>query len=162
MGIRPFYLFLLYSFATYICSIVVIIASIYSFLGLRIIGRISVNRMKRSSSPTHNNEIHIETPKVIFDHQYVSNDENGTHVIEPLVLQLNPTTFPLIGPNYKLVVRDGQDEIVINQTVSMPKCLFKGKLKGNENVSVAISTCDQKRIVSTHIRWISDRNRNKN
>ena len=90
---------------------------------------------------------------MIFDHQNnvdrggsSSGNQNGGH--DPLILQLKQTAFPLIGPNYKLVIRDGEDEFVVNQTVPMPKCLYNGKLKGNDSVNVAISTCDQNKIVS--------------
>ena len=115
--------------------------------GLRIIGRISANRIKRSSSDTSNsNEIHIETPKAVFEHQINQKNESK---IDPLILRLIPTNFPIIGPNYKLVVRDSQEEYIVNETVPMPKCLFHGNVKGNENVKVAISTCDQNKIVSS-------------
>ena len=130
----------------------VMFALYLSFSGIiRIVGKISAN--KSSTLPTTTTEIHIETPKVIFDHQNnvdkggsSSGNQNGGH--DPLILQLKQTAFPLIGPNYKLVIRDGEDEFVVNQTVPMPKCLYNGKLKGNDSVNVAISTCDQNKIVS--------------
>ena len=115
--------------------------------GLRIIGRISANRIKRSSSDTSNsNEIHIETPKAVFEHQI---DEKNESKVNSLILRLIPTNFPIIGPTYKLVVRDSQEEYIVNETVPMPKCLFHGNVKGNENVKVAISICDQNKIVSS-------------
>ena len=33
-------------------------------------------------------------------------DKNGKHAIKPIVIKLAPSSFPLIGPNYKLVIRD--------------------------------------------------------
>ena len=33
-------------------------------------------------------------------------DKNGKHAIKPIVMRLTPSSFPLIGPNYKLVIRD--------------------------------------------------------
>ena len=33
-------------------------------------------------------------------------DKNGKHVIKPIIIKLAPSSFPLIGPNYKLVIRD--------------------------------------------------------
>ena len=83
-------------------------------------------------------------------------DKNGKHAIKPIVMRLTPSSFPLIGPNYKLVIRDdttdniGIDKKIENHTrVPLPNCLFNGTLFDNDQVQVAISTCgsSQKKVV---------------
>ena len=137
-----------------VCSFFIYLSGI-----IRIVGKISANKSKLPTT-----EIHIETPKVIFDHQnnvHGDKNENGGGATghDPLILQLKQTAFPLIGPNYKLIIRDGDEEFVVNQTVPMPKCLYNGKLKGNDSVNVAISTCDQNKIVSLTFHSGSQRDR---
>ena len=93
----------------------------------------------------------------LFPHQHAT-DENGKHAIKPIVVKLAPTSFPLIGPNYKLVIRDDSSvEKLDNRTrVPLPNCLFNGTLLDNDQVQVAISTCgsSQKKVVLVSFMYL--------
>lgn len=120
-------------------------ANIISENPIRIVGRVSTSsscdeqgihcRQKREVQ-----RMHIETPKAIFQHQN-DVDQNGDHVIKPLVFQLSPANFPLIGPNYKLVIHDGDDDTQVVNNQPLPTCLYNGSLSDNHHVEVAISRC---------------------
>ena len=116
-----------------------------------IIGRASISfscdsnqhcRPKRQATTPH--AITIETSEALFYHQH---DE--TAAIKPIIIKLAPTSFPLIGPNYKLVIRnDDADEKKVLHTVPLPNCLFNGTLLGREDVQFAVSTCNPNKLVS--------------
>ena len=78
----------------------------------------------------------------MFEHQISSDDK-----ISPLVIKLGLHPSLLIGPNYKLVVRDDDEsDVVVKKNVSqsqLPNCLFRGFVEGREEAQVAISTCGQ-------------------
>ena len=87
-------------------------------------------------------------------------DKNGKHIIKPIIIKLAPSSFPLIGPNYKLVIRDDTmptiDKKIENHTrVPLPNCLFNGTLFDNDQVQVAISSCgsSQKKVVLVSSQW---------
>lgn len=73
----------------------------------------------------------LKTSQALFGHQ------------DQVVAGLVSSSFPLVGPNYKLVIRDENEKPWINQTVALPNCLFNGTLLHDTNVQVAISTCGQ-------------------
>ena len=113
------------------------------FTGLRITGRAITGcpkthhcrLSKRQSDTKEHQYLTIETSEVLFEHQKVK---------DPLVIKLAKSSF-LIGPNYKLVVRDENDvRKNVNQTTGeLPDCLFRGVVEGREDAQVAISTCGQ-------------------
>ena len=111
------------------------------FTGLRITGRAITGcpkthhcrLSKRQSDTKEHQYLTIETSEVLFEHQ---KDE------DPLVIKLAKSSF-LIGPNYKLVVRDENQKKNVNQTGELPDCLFRGVVEGREDAQVAISTCGQ-------------------
>ena len=112
---------------------------------MRIIGRAITgchpNRVKRQSDSIDN--LTIETSEALFEHQISSDDK-----IRPLVIKLGLHPSLLIGPNYKLVVRDDDesDHVVLVKNVSqsqLPNCLFRGFVEGRKEAQVAISTCGQ-------------------
>ena len=88
---------------------------------------------KRQSDTKEHQYLTIETSEVLFEHQ---KDE------DPLVIKLAKSSF-LIGPNYKLVVRDENQKKNVNLTGELPDCLFRGVVEGREDAQVAISTCGQ-------------------
>ena len=115
--------------------------TLISFAGLRITGRAITGwptRSKRQSDSSSNQYLTIETSEALFEHQKSTNQS----IISPLVIKL--ASQELIGPNYKLVVRDDSDQVVVNQSGNqLPNCLFKGVIEGREDAQVAISTCGQ-------------------
>ena len=98
------------------------------------------NRVKRQSDSIEN--LTIETSEALFEHQISSDD-----TISPLVIKLGLHPSLLIGPNYKLVVRDDDEsDVVVKKNVSqsqLPNCLFRGFVEGRKEAQVAISTCGQ-------------------
>ena len=91
-------------------------------------------RQSDSKSQEHHQYLTLETSEALFEHQKNSKD--------PLVIKLAKSSF-LIGPNYKLVVRDENNvRKNVNQT-ELPNCLFRGVVEGREDAQVAISTCGQ-------------------
>ena len=113
--------------------------TLISFAGLRITGRAITGwptRSKRQSDSSSNQYLTIETSEALFEHQ------KNNQSISPLVIKL--ASQELIGPNYKLVVRDESDQVVVNQSGNqLPNCLFRGVIEGREDAQVAISTCGQ-------------------
>ena len=106
---------------------------------MRITGRAITGwptRSKRQSDSSSNQYLTIETSEALFEHQ------KNNLSISPLVIKL--ASQELIGPNYKLVVRDDSDQVVVNQSGNqLPNCLFRGVIEGREDAQVAISTCGQ-------------------
>lgn len=102
-----------------------------TFLG--VIGRASLinlsqHREKRQTeSLTRGYELVLKTSENVL----LGQNENRFHLM--------PSSFPLIGPNFKLVIREGNSlNIVINETVPMPNCLFNGTFN---DAQLAVSTC---------------------
>ncbi len=58
-------------------------------------------------------------------------------------------TSGLLAPNYKLVVRDGENVVSVNTTVPYPTCLYEGGDEQQGGSRVAISTCYKGRLVGT-------------
>ena len=121
-----------------------------------IIGRASISfscdsnqhcRPKRQATTPH--AITIETSEALFYHQH---DAGAAAAIKPIIIKLAPTSFPLIGPNYKLVIRnddaDEPEQKKVLHTVPLPNCLFNGTLLGREDVQFAVSTCNPNKLVS--------------
>ena len=102
-------------------------------------------------------QIVFETPVPLFagEAEPSYQDENGNH---KMVAKLVPSHFPLIGPNYKLVIRDEDEEKGTSRTNTtipkLPNCLFRGTLLHDPNIRVALSTCGgQEKIVSIMSRF---------
>ena len=56
---------------------------------------------------------------------------------------------PLLSPDYKLVVRGGDGASTVNRTVPFPSCLYTGEVEGTPGATVAVSTCQANKLVSS-------------
>ena len=55
---------------------------------------------------------------------------------------------PLLSPDYKLVVRGDGGASLVNRTVPFPSCLYTGEVEGTPGATVAVSTCQEHKLVS--------------
>ena len=55
---------------------------------------------------------------------------------------------PLLSPDYKLVVRGDNGTSTVNRTVPFPSCLYTGEVEGTPGATVAVSTCQENKLVS--------------
>ena len=56
---------------------------------------------------------------------------------------------PLLSPDYKLVVRGDNGASTVNRTVPFPSCLYTGEVEGTPGATVAVSTCQENKLVSS-------------
>ena len=56
---------------------------------------------------------------------------------------------PLLSPDYKLVVRGDGGARTVNRTVPFPSCLYTGEVEGTPGATVAVSTCQENKLVSS-------------
>jgi len=115
------------------------------------------NTLSSESGQLHDRIVLETAPVALFPHQHAT-DKNGKHVIKPIIIKLAPSSFPLIGPNYKLVIRDDtedQKKPENHTRVPLPNCLFNGTLFDNDQVQVAISTCGSSQKESGAERYFS-------